>query len=150
MAQREAEAAEAVVREVHIEAAPELVYSYFIDPAKMSRWKGRSAELDPTPGGDYLVRISDVALARGNYVELVPNERVVFTWGWEGSEEVPPGSSTVEVTLTPTTNGTMLRLVHRDLPTAEDRKNHALGWDHYLPRLVTSAQGGDPGPDQHA
>ena len=49
-------------------------------------------------------------IARGEYVEVDPPSRVVFTWGWEDQETaVPPGSSTVEITLTPDGEGTKVR-----------------------------------------
>jgi len=60
---------------------------------------------------------------------------------------VPPGSSTIEVDLTPEGGGTNLRFVHKDLPNAEAVGSHAHGWDHYLPRLEIAAAGGDPGED---
>ena len=64
---------------------------------------GARSRLDARPGGTYAVDVNDVALARGTFVEVVPHSRIVFTFGWEGSgQPVPPGSSTVEVTLTPT------------------------------------------------
>jgi uncharacterized protein YndB with AHSA1/START domain len=71
----------------------------------------------------------------------------VFTWGWEGSTTVPPGSSRVEVTLTPDGDGTILRLVHSGLPHAESILDHTQGWERYLDRLGTVAAGGDPGAD---
>ena len=77
-------------------------------------------------------------------VELDPPRRVVFTWGWEGNDDVPPGSSTVEVTLTPDGEATILRLVHRDLPE-EQRAEHDGGWKHFLPRLADAAARGEPG-----
>jgi len=86
-------------------------------------------------------------------VEVIPYRRVVFTWGWEGGKEgsspVPPGSSTVEITLTPDGDGTIVRLVHRDLPEGE-RDKHAQGWELYLDRLAVVASGRDPGPDPNA
>jgi uncharacterized protein YndB with AHSA1/START domain len=134
------------VREVRIEARPETVFEFFTDPDKMVRWKGREATLEPSPGGTYRVTINDLAVARGEYVEVDRPRRVVFTWGGEGTNPVPPGSSTVEVELTPDGDGTLLRLTHRGLPEAEVEE-HAHGWDHFLPRLATAAAGGDPGPD---
>ena len=96
------------------------------------------------------MEISDVAVARGEYVEIEPYTRVVFTWGWEGDgNPVPPGSTVVEVVLTPDGDGTILRLSHRDLPEAE-REIHGHGWDHYLGRLAPAAAGRDPGPDPNA
>jgi uncharacterized protein YndB with AHSA1/START domain len=86
------------------------------------------------------------ATAEGRFVQLVPDSRVVFTWGWRGDEVVPPGSSTVEIELAPDGEGTLLRLTHRDLPP-EQRPVHRAGWDHYLPRLAIVSGGGDAGPD---
>jgi uncharacterized protein YndB with AHSA1/START domain len=62
----------AVVRETHIAAAPETVFSYLIDPDKMVRWMGIRADLDPRPGGRFAVDINNMARARGEYVEVVP------------------------------------------------------------------------------
>lgn len=140
----------AIQREIRIAARPETVFAFFTDPAKMVRWKGKQATLEPRPGGIYRVEINDQAIARGAYVEIVPNRRVVFTWGWEGQgNPVPPGSSTVEVTLVPDGDGTILRLVHRDLPP-EACDAHTHGWEHYLGRLTAAAAGRDPGPDPMA
>jgi len=145
MAQQKEEVG-AVVREVRIAAKPETIFGFFTDPGKMTRWKGKTATLDPKPGGTYRVQINSKVIASGEYVEIDPPRRVVFTWGWEGGHPVAPGSSTVEITLTPDGTDTIVRLVHRDLPEAE-RAQHAQGWDHYLPRLALAAAGGDPGPD---
>ena len=60
---------------------------------------------------------------------------------------VPPGSSTVEIDLLPEGDGTMVRFRHSGLPSEDAVQRHGHGWDHYLPRLQTAAQGGDPGRD---
>jgi uncharacterized protein YndB with AHSA1/START domain len=112
----------------------------------MVRWKGTAAELDPRPGGVYRVDVTHQALARGEYVEIDPPKRVVFTWGWEGDDAVPPGSSTVEVTLEPRDESTLVRLVHGGLPE-DKRQLHREGWEHFGARLRIAASGGDPGPD---
>lgn len=138
-----------VVREVRIAARPETIFPFFTDPAKMVRWKGVSADLDPRPGGLYRVDVTGSAVARGHYVEVSPPTRVVFTWGWEGDAKVPPGSSTVEVTLIPDGDGTIVRLRHLGLALGE-RGSQGEGWAHYLPRLAIAAGGGDPGPDPWA
>lgn len=146
---------DAVEREVRIAARPETVFEFFTDPEKMIRWKGRRAELDARPGGTYRVEINDQAIALGEYVEVDPPGRIVFTWGWEGQEggqgehAVPPGSSRVEITLEPHGDGTLVRLRHLDLP-AESRELHGQGWDLYLGRLTAAASGGDPGPDPNS
>ena len=136
-----------VEREVRIAARPETIFSFFVDPEKMMRWKGIGAELDPRPGGIYRVDVTGRDIARGEYVEVVPHSRVVFTWGWEAENNpVPPGSSTVEITLTPDGDGTIVRLRHFDLPV-ETQEQHGQGWDHYMERLVIAGEGRDPGPD---
>jgi uncharacterized protein YndB with AHSA1/START domain len=134
-----------VEREVYVDAAPETVFEFFTNPEKMVRWKGRAATLDPRPGGIYRVEIGPY-VALGEYVEVDPPHRVVLTWGWEGGSPIPPGSSTIEVTLTPDGDGTLVRLVHSGL-SEESAEAHAHGWDQYMPRLAIAAAGGDAGPD---
>jgi uncharacterized protein YndB with AHSA1/START domain len=135
-----------VVVEVLVDASAETIFPFFTDPEKMVRWKGTRAELDPRPGGTYSVDVTHQALARGEYVELDPPTRVVFTWGWEGDDAVPPGSSTVEVTLEPQGGSTLVRLAHSGLPE-DKRELHREGWEHFGARLRVAAAGGDPGPD---
>src|SRR2546425_10499372 len=115
--------ANVIVHEIRIAARPETVFAFFTDPARMVRWKGRQATLDPRPGGVYRVEISGENIARGEFVEVVPYSRIVFTWGWEGGTPLPPGSSTVEVTFIPDGDDTIVRLTHKDLP-AEARDSH--------------------------
>ena len=146
-----AETADVVEVAVLIAANPETVFDFFTDPDRMIQWMGRSAELDPRPGGGFRCDINGDSVANGNYVELEPPRRVLFTWGWEGADSVTkPGSSTVEVLLEPEAEGTRVRLIHRDLPSAESAAKHGHGWRHYLDRLAIAAPGGDPGPDEFA
>jgi uncharacterized protein YndB with AHSA1/START domain len=127
-------------REVYIAARPETIFAFFIDPDKMMRWMGRDVRLDPRPGGIYRCDINGEAIARGEYIEVVPFTRVVFTFGWEGERMVPlPGGSTVEIQLTPDGEGTRLRLRHLGL-SAEERGPHGEGWDQFLPRLAAAAE----------
>ena len=71
----------------------------------------------------------------------------MYTFGWEGSETIPPGSTTVEVTFEPDGIETIVRLRHTGLPSAQDSTQHAVGWNHYLARLAIAVAGGDPGSD---
>ena len=138
---------EDIIREVRIEAPPHEVFPFFTDPAKMVLWKAVEASLDPRPGGIFWINVTGHDIARGEYVEIDPPRRVVFTFGWEsGSSLEPPGSTTVEITLAPDGDGTLLRLVHRGVPD-EVRAGSTEGWDHYLQRLVIAAEGGEPGSD---
>jgi uncharacterized protein YndB with AHSA1/START domain len=135
---------EPIVREIHIRATPETVFEFFTDPAKLTRWLATEATLDPRPGG---VCHQDHAREdgsggsyhmRGEFLEVSPPERVVFTWGFTDPDVgVPPGSSVVDVTLTPDGGGTRLRLEHRDLPVAAI-ESHSGGWTGMLERLATA------------
>jgi uncharacterized protein YndB with AHSA1/START domain len=88
----------------------------------------------------------DSAVA-GTYLVVEPPTRVVFTWGWEENEELPPGASTVEITLAEDGDGTLVRLRHSGLPDAASSDLHRAGWIHFADRLSVAAAGGDPGPD---
>ncbi|MGH2714740.1 MAG: SRPBCC family protein [Thermoleophilaceae bacterium] len=144
------ESTETVEREIRIDAAPETVFAFFTDPELLLRWKGLDATLEPEPGGVYRVVMNEEATVLGRFLEVEPPTRVVFSWGMAGEDPlVTPGASTVEVTLTADGEGTLLRLVHRDLP-ARARDAHARGWEHYLERLRVAAGGDDPGPDPWA
>ena len=140
-----------VRRAIDIAAPPETVWELLVDPVKALSWWGIGAELDPRPGGRIRVHVIPGSIASGEFVEVDPPRRLVYTWGWEeggaGPELVPAGSSTVEVELEPTETGTTLRLVHRGLPTEELAVGHGEGWDNYLGRLAVVASGGDPGRD---
>jgi uncharacterized protein YndB with AHSA1/START domain len=141
-------------KELHIEASPETVWEFLVDPAKAARWMGLAVVLEPHPGGTYRCEIVPGHTARGEVLEVDPPRRLVYTWGWEEGDEgslvVPPGSSTIEITLEPDGSGTHLQFTHRDLPGTASVERHGRGWDHYLARLTTAAGGGDPGPDPWA
>lgn len=139
-----------IEHELRVEARPETVFAYFTDPARMTDWFGTEATIDPQPGGIFHVRfVRDIGeiSARGVFVEVIPYSRVVFTWGWErGVFGVQPASTRVEVTLVRDEVGTVVRLVHSELPD-EAVEVHEAGWSHYLERLGVVVAGGDPGPD---
>jgi uncharacterized protein YndB with AHSA1/START domain len=128
-------AAEAVVTaSVHVDAPPEDVYAFFTRAEDMVSWMGQFARLDPRPGGELSIDINGTAV-RGRYQELEPPHRVVFTWGHAGSDELPPGASTVEVLLTAAAGGTLVEVIHVGLPEPE-RAKHARGWRHFLDVLA--------------
>jgi uncharacterized protein YndB with AHSA1/START domain len=140
---------DAVIVERRIAARPETVFSFFTDRDKWLSWMGKDGEFHFEPGGPYRTTVTGENVAQGRFVEIDPPERLVFTWGWaEGGMPLPPGSTTVEITLEPVAEGTLLRLVHRGLPSPEACAAHEEGWTHYVDRLATAAAGGDPGPDE--
>ncbi len=137
-----------LIREIVIDATPETIFPFLVDPEKHVQWDGTEADLDPRPGGTYRVLVAGQHQSSGQYVEVVPNERVVFTFGWEQEgNPIMPGSTEVEISLHPEGTKTRVRLVHRGLPDAQALIDHGHGWAHYLERLATAASGGDPGPD---
>jgi uncharacterized protein YndB with AHSA1/START domain len=140
---------EVVTKELFIECRPVTLFSFFIDPEKMMRWMGTHVLLEPEIGGKYRIDINGHDIALGEYVEIVPNEKIVMSFGWEKSKRVPPGASTLEFRLTPRGSGTVLVLTHSGLP-AEETADHQEGWSHYAARLQKVAEGQDPGPDPNA
>ena len=143
-------ASDVIELEVRIAARPATVFSFLSDAAGMARWFGSKVDLDPRPGGQIRVDINGRDITRGEIVEIVPDQRIVFTFGWESKDHpVPPGSSTVEISLVEDGDGTIVRLRHSGLP-ADQAGGHKEGWQHFLPRLVTVSEGGDPGPDPWA
>jgi uncharacterized protein YndB with AHSA1/START domain len=140
-------ATEPLRHEVLIAAPPEIVFPYFTDPARMTDWMGVGALLDPQPGGTFRVDANGRDVVVGEFVEVDPPHRVVFTWGFEaGGPAVEPGGSRVEVTLEREGDDTRVVLLHHGLPE-QARISHDEGWAHYLARLSSTAAGISPGPD---
>lgn len=130
---------------IEIAAAPESVFEYLTTVDGLTAWMGQHADLDPTPGGRFSVDIAGHPV-RGEYLVVEPPNRVVVSWGFVGSEDLPAGASTVEFQLTRTGAGTLLELRHFDLPDAEVR-GHADGWANFMPRLAVAGAGRDAGHD---
>lgn len=137
--------AEPVAATVYIEAPPEQVYRYFVEPAALTAWMGERADLDPSMGGRFDVDIKGTPV-RGHYLHLDPPHRLVISWGYAGSTVLPPDASTVEVRLIAEGAGTRVELQHHNLPAAQ-QPGHATGWTHYLARLTIAGVGGDAGLD---
>jgi len=137
-----------LVREIMIDATPETIWPFLTEPGKHVEWDGTVAEIDPRPGGVYRVLVAGQFQSAGTYVEVVPMTKVMFTFGWEQEgHPIPPGSTTVEITLHPEGDKTRVRLVHSGLPD-DAVEAHGGGWAHYLERLAVRVGGGDPGPDR--
>ena len=134
-----------VEREIFIEASPETVFRFLVDPKLMAQWIGALHALEPRPGGLFEVEVSRGNVARGTYIEVTPPRRVAFTWGWESDDPslalTPPGASLVEIELEPKDLGTLLRLRHSRLPDAT-APIHRERWSLYLGRLQAAARDG--------
>ena len=124
------------------------MFAFLTDPDKIVQWMGTEATTEVHPGGMYLLKGVGSATARGTFREVVPVHRLAYSFGWEGNEEVSPGSSLIEIDLIEQDGGTLLRMTHSGLPNATTQASHGKGWAHYLGRLTEVAAGHNPGPDR--
>jgi uncharacterized protein YndB with AHSA1/START domain len=134
----------AVELEIRLAAPPEAVFPYLVESERYSMWQGVRADLDARPGGLYRVWMDTGTVARGAYVDVEAPRRVVFTWGWEGNEAVPPGSTRVEITLRADRGGTLLTLRHTGLPNGDEAALHREGWTLFTARLEVLVRREDP------
>ena len=128
--------ADPLIASIHIDAAPEQVFDYFVRSEALVRWMGEHAMLDPKPDGEFSVDIRGVPV-RGRYLEIEPPHRLLISWGHAGSERLPPGASLVEVRLQTSANGTTVTVSHSGLPEPE-ATGHQRGWRLFLSQLATT------------
>jgi uncharacterized protein (TIGR03086 family) len=128
---------------------PDQTFALLTEPERLRRWHTVTARIDVRAGGDYRWTVVPGHTAAGKVVEVEPGRRLVISWGWEGDDGLPPGASTVTITLVPVEGGTVVRLVHEGL-TEEQAAGLLQGWEHYLDRLVIAAESGDAGADDWA
>lgn len=142
--------------ERRVPGSPAEAFSYFTDSDKHARWQGISAELDPRPGGAYIVRFNEHSRVRGEFLVVDAPRRLVLSWGWEtdteteyppGAELTPACSTTVEITFVEDGDSTVVRVVHSGLPAPRAFEFTTYGWRTYLDRLEELAGGADPGAD---
>ena len=88
-----------VRREVQIAAPPATIFAFLTDPDKILRWLGTDATTEPHAGGLYLVNVGGKHTARGQFTEVIPVHRLAYSFGWEGRDKTPPGSSLIEIDL---------------------------------------------------
>jgi uncharacterized protein YndB with AHSA1/START domain len=125
-----------------LKATPAKIFSAWTDPDKLKRWMGPegietvSAETDPRVGGRYrfIMRSPDGEEhdVSGAYREVVPNEKLVFTWAWKST---PERESLVTVLIKPDGDGTLLTLTHEQFFDEAARDRHEGGWTGALDKL---------------
>jgi uncharacterized protein YndB with AHSA1/START domain len=128
--------------EIRIDAAPETVFRLLTDPTHMKVWLAEIVDANARPAGIFRIAGPVGTSIEGTYLEVVPNRKVVFTWG--GVEGVRPGQSTVEFMLEADGDGTLVQLRHYGLPPRAVEP-HRLGWVHSgLVKLRDAAEGRTP------
>ena len=127
-----------------LNAGPEQVYAAWTDPQKIARWFGpgsvkagsERASIDARVGGRYRISFDTESGEHfevgGVYREVVPNQRLVFSWAWHTT---PERESLVTVSLKPDGDGTLLTLTHEQLFDAAARDGHERGWNGALDKL---------------
>jgi uncharacterized protein YndB with AHSA1/START domain len=125
-----------------IKASPAKVYAALTQPDLMLQWWGPDAgptlsvNADVRLGGRFSIVFrllnGDEHNPQGTYVDVVPDQRLSFTWEWPGR---PDRESLVTISLRAIDGGTELTLVHERLPDAEARQSHERGWSGLLDKL---------------
>jgi uncharacterized protein YndB with AHSA1/START domain len=125
-----------------LKASPAKVFAAWIDPEKIKHWMGPgeikalSAECDARTGGRFrwVMRAPDgeVHDVSGVYREVVPNEKLVFTWAWKST---PERESLVTVLIKPDGDGSLLTLTHEQFFDEDARDRHQGGWNSALDKM---------------
>ena len=136
-------------RTVILPVDPDTAFAMITQPERLRRWKTVAARVDLRLGGEYRWTMAPGNSAMGTFTHIEPGKSLAYTWGWDGSTDLPPGASKITVTLEAVAGGTSVRLVHEGL-NAEQEASHAQGWNHFLERLVQYATTGDAGADPWA
>ena len=129
-----------------IEAACDRVYAAWTDPVQLKQWFGpenvqtHDFIADVRVGGKFRWDLTSSEGERmavgGEYRELRPGRKIVFTWQWEDDEDWENNVSVVTVELTDRDDGTELRLTHERLPNEASRDGHTTGWNSALDKLA--------------
>lgn len=135
-------------------APPERVYRAFLDPDAMAKWlpphgyTGKVLEMDARVGGRYRMQFTNLATGHvhafgGEYLELVPNERIVNTDTFDDANL--PGEMRTTVTLRAVAVGTALTAVQEGIPAMIPVESCYLGWQQSLQllALLVEAQVGE-------
>ena len=128
-----------------INAPRDRVYAAWTEPAQLKQWFGpekvqtRNLIADARVGGkfrwDLINSEGEKMTCLGEYRELQPGKKIVFTWQWDDDEDWENHTSVVTVELSDRDNGTELRLIHEQLPNEASRDGHTEGWNSALDKL---------------
>jgi uncharacterized protein YndB with AHSA1/START domain len=125
-----------------LKAPPAKVFAAWTDPEKVKRWigpgeaKAVSVECDVRTGGRYRWVMQTPSGEQHNvggvYREVIPNEKLVFTWAWKST---PERESVVTVLLKSDGEGTLLTLTHEQFFDEDARDRHEGGWTSALDKM---------------
>jgi uncharacterized protein YndB with AHSA1/START domain len=119
-------------RTIVIAATRPTVFRFFTDSPRFAAWWGAGSTIEGRPGGAVHIVYPNGVTASGHVVEIVDDERIVFTYGYEDpSKPIPPDGSRVTITLAEDPGGTRVHLRH-DLADASARDHHVQGWRYQL------------------
>ena len=127
------------------DAPPAKVFAAWTDPEKLKRWMGPGeigtvrAEADVRTGGRYRIVMqkpgeSEQHDVSGIYREVIPNEKLVFTWAWKST---PERESLVTITFKADDNGTLMTFTHEQFFDEDARDRHQHGWNSSFEKLET-------------
>ncbi|MBK7326422.1 MAG: SRPBCC family protein [Propionivibrio sp.] len=128
-----------------LRAAPERVYRAFLDPDAMVKWippngfTGKVHHMDARAGGSYKMSFTNFGTGKshsfgGEYVELVPNERIRYTD--EFDDPNLPGAMQATITFTKVSCGTELNITQDGVPDVIPAEACYLGWQESLALLA--------------
>jgi uncharacterized protein YndB with AHSA1/START domain len=126
-----------------IPASPQRIFSAWMDSAEHSAFTGDEATVVPKVGGEHRAAGGYI---QGRTLELNEGSRIVQSWR---TTEFPPESpdSRVEITLEPTLGGTLVTLLHTDIPVGQGDRYRQSWNDYYLSRLKTYFSDADDDED---
>src|SRR6185503_5413797 len=97
-----------VDRSVVIRARRGTVFRYFTDPVRFAAWWGAGSAIEGRAGGEVHTRCPGGTTAGGKILEIVPDERIVMTYGYDDPEKpIARGGSRITITLAPHPDGTL-------------------------------------------
>lgn len=118
-------------RTVTILARRETVFRFFTDNARWEKWWGKGSTVEAYPGGRVRILYPNAVEVTGEILEIVPPEKISFTYGFTSGSPIPPGSSRVTIWLEDDSGATRLHLSH-EFSDANARDEHVQGWRYQL------------------
>jgi len=118
-------------RTVTILARRETVFRFFTDNARWEKWWGKGSTVEACPGGRVRILYPNAVEVTGEVLEIVPPEKISFTYGFTSGSPIPPGSSLVTIWLEDDGGATRLHLSH-EFSDASARDEHVQGWRYQL------------------